>query len=122
MSEAVRRDEEVARLSLIAQVGWRSGVSEEEAIASAIRIIEGATARGATEVLVYRFPLSLCSDRGQAIRRQEPRWEATLTGVAREIHDLWVKHFREQGYRLSARIMDGPNGTPDDVGMMLSWG
>lgn len=122
MSEAVRNGEEAARLALIAQLGARSGVSEEEAIASAIRIIEGATIRGATEVLVYRFPLRLCSDHGQAIRRQEPGWEETLTGVPRQIYDLWTRYFREQGYRLRVQVVSRRDGTPDDIGMMLSWG
>ena len=78
--------------------------------------------RGATEVLVYRFSPSLCNDQGQAISRQEPGWEETLTGVPRQIYDLWTRYFREQGYLLRVQVMSRRDGTPDDIGMMLSWG
>jgi hypothetical protein len=123
MSEAVpKTGYEVARSALIAQLSTSSGVSEDEAIASAVKLIEGATTNGMTEVLVYRFPASLCTDRGQAIIRQDCRWEATLTGVPREIYDLWGKYFRDQGYRLKVQTIDLPDGSPHDIGMTLSWG
>lgn len=123
-SEAVRKSaaEEAAKAALIDQLTKPSGVSDEEAIGRAIRIIEGATANGLTEVLVYRFPNTLCTDRGRAINQQEPGWEATLTGIPKEIYDLWIKYFRDQGYRLRVQIIDFPGGMPGDVGMTLAWG
>ena len=71
-----------------------SGVSDEEAIQRAIKIIERAVSNGRTEVQVHRFPNQLCTDKGRAINQQEPGWENTLTGVPKEIYQLWAKYFR----------------------------
>jgi hypothetical protein len=32
--------------------------------------------------------------------QQEPGWEDTLTGVPKEIYQLWAKYFRQRGYEL----------------------
>jgi len=123
-SEEMRRRaaEEAERAALIEQMTKPSGVSDEEAIRRAVAMIERATNNGVTEVLVYRFPNVLCTDRGRAINQQEPGWESTLTGVPKEIHALWAKHFRDRGYKLRVQIIDFPGGMPGDVGMTLSWG
>jgi hypothetical protein len=99
-----------------------SGVSDEEAIQRAIRIIERAVANGKTEVQVHRFPNQLCTDKGRAINQQEPGWENTLTGVPKEIYQLWAKYFRPRGYKLKVEIIDFPGGLPGDVAMTLKWG
>jgi hypothetical protein len=98
-----------------------SGVSDEEGIRRAIKIIERAVSNGLTEVQVYRFPNQLCTDKGRAINQQEPGWEGTLTGVPREIYQLWAKYFRERGYKLRVEIVDFPGGMPGDVAMTLKW-
>jgi hypothetical protein len=99
-----------------------SGVSDEEGIRRAIKIIERAVSNGLTEVQVYRFPNQLCTDKGRAINQQEAGWEDTLTGVPREIYQLWAKYFRERGYKLRVEIIDFPGGMPGDVSMTLKWG
>ena len=99
-----------------------SGVSDEEGIRRAIKIIERAVSNGRTEVQVCRFPNQLCTDHGRAINQQEPGWETTLTGFPNEIYQLWAKYFRERGYKLRVEILDFPGGLPGDVGMTLKWG
>ena len=99
-----------------------SGVSDEEGIRRAIKIIERAVSNGRTEVQVCRFPNQLCTDHGRAINQQEPGWETTLTGFPKEIYQLWAKYFRERGYKLRVEILDFPGGMPGDVGMTLKWG
>jgi hypothetical protein len=99
-----------------------SGLSDEEAIQRAIKIIERAVSNGKTEVQVHRFPNQLCTDKGRAINQQEPGWENTLTGVPKEIHQLWAKYFRARGYKLRVEIIDFPGGMPGDVAMTLKWG
>ena len=99
-----------------------SGVSDEEGIRRAIKIIERAVSNGRTEVQVCRFPNQLCTDHGRAINQQEPGWETTLTGFPNEIYQLWAKYFRERGYKLRVEILDFPGGMPGDVGMTLQWG
>ena len=118
----LRAQAEAEKKALVDHLTKPSGVSDEEGIARAIRIIERAAANGLTEVQVHRFPNQLCTDKGRAINQQEPGWEKTLTGVPKEIYQLWEKYFRSRGYRLRVQIIDFPGGMPGDVGMTLSWG
>ncbi len=107
--------------ALVEQMKKPSGVSDEEGIRRGAAIIQRAVNAGLTEVEVYRFPNTLCTDHGRAINQQEPGWENTLTGVPKEIYQLWQKHFRSRGYKLLVQIVDWPGGMPGDVGMTLSW-
>jgi hypothetical protein len=107
--------------ALIDQLTKPSGVSDEEGVRRGAAIIQRAANAGLTEVQVYRFPNQLCTDHGRAINQQEAGWEATLTGVPKEIYQLWHKHFRPRGYKLRVQIIDFPGGMPGDVGMTLSW-
>jgi uncharacterized protein (DUF1778 family) len=122
-SEEMRRSsaEAAEKAALIEQLSKPSGVSDEEGIRRAVRIIERAANNGLTEVQVHRFPNALCTDRGRAINQQEPGWEETLTGVPKEIYNLWAKYFRARGYKLRVQIIDFPGGMPGDVAMTLTW-
>ena len=113
---------EAEKQALIEHLRKPSGVSDEEAIQRGIRIIERAVANGKTEVQVYRFPNILCTDKGRAINQQETGWDDTLTGIPKEIHQLWAKYFRQRGYKLRVEIIDFPGGMPGDVAMTLKWG
>jgi uncharacterized protein (DUF1778 family) len=113
---------EAEKRALLDQLNKPSGLSDEEAIRRAVKIIERAVSNGLTEVQVHRFPNQLCTDRGRAINQQEAGWETTLTGVPREIYELWAKYFRSRGYKLKVEILEFPGGIPGDVGMTLQWG
>jgi hypothetical protein len=115
-------DAEAEKQALLDRLKKPSGVSDEEAIQRAIKIIERAVSNGKTEVQVHRFPNQLCTDKGRAINQQEPGWENTLTGVPKEIYQLWAKYFRARGYKLKVEIIDFPGGMPGDVAMTLKWG
>jgi uncharacterized protein (DUF1778 family) len=115
-------EEEAEKKSLLDHLRKPSGVSDEEGIRRAIKIIERAVSNGRTEVQVHRFPNQLCTDKGRAINQQEPGWENTLTGVPKEIYELWAKYFRPRGYKLKVEIIDFPGGMPGDIGMTLKWG
>ncbi len=122
-SEAMRRhsQEDAEKKALLEHLLKPSGVSDEEAIRRASIIIERAVSNGCNEVQVIRFPNTLCDDHGRAINQQEPGWEQTLTGIPREIYELWVRQFRPRGYKLRVQIIDFPNGMPGDVAMTLAW-
>jgi len=113
---------EAEKKALIERLNKPSGVSDEEGIRRAAVIIQRAAANGLTEVQVARFPNKLTTDGGRAINNQEPGWENTLTGVPKEIYQLWYRHFRDKGYKLRVQIVDFPKGMPGDVGLTLSWG
>src|SRR6476646_10986259 len=99
---------EAEKKALLDQLTKPSGLSDEEAIQRAIKIIERAVSNGKIEVQVHRFPNLLCTDKGRAIIQQEPGWETTLTGVPKEIYDLWERQLRPLGYKLKVQIIDFP--------------
>ena len=122
-SEEMRRQmrEESEKKALIDKLTKPSGLSDEEVMKKAAVIIERAAKNGLTEVQVYRFPNSLCTDRGRAINQQEPGWETTLTGIPREIYEFWHRCLRPLGYKLRVQIVDFSGGVPGDVGITLKW-
>jgi hypothetical protein len=122
-SEHVRKQAaaEAEKKMLLEKLTEPSGVSEEERTKRAAAIIERAAANGLTEVLVYRFPNALCTDRGRAINQQEPGWEKTLTGLPKELYEFWDRQLRPRGYKLRVQIVDFPDGIPGDVGITLKW-
>ena len=117
----LRAEAEAEKKALLDQLNKPSGLSDEEAIERAIKIIDRAMKNRLTEVQVHRFPNQLCTDKGRAINQQEPGWEKTLTGVPKEIYQLWNKYFRPRGYKLRVQIIEFPGGVPGDIAMTLSW-
>lgn len=81
-----------------------------------------AAQRGQTQVLVMRFPNSLCTDKGRAINNGESGWPDTLTGRPRQAYEYWQDHLKPAKYKLRAMIIEWPGGLPGDVGFYLSWG
>ena len=116
-----RKEAEAEKAALIEHLLKPSGVSDDERLKRAVKIIERAVGNGLTEVEVIRFPNSLCTDHGRAINQQEQGWEDTLTGLPKELYLTWAKHFRPRGYKLRVQIVDFPGGMPGDVGMTLCW-
>src|SRR5882757_3834051 len=76
-----REQQEAEKKILIDRLSKPSGLSDEEVMKKAAAFIERAAKNGLTEVQVYRFPNTLCTDRGRAINQQEAGWETTLTGI-----------------------------------------
>ncbi|MEA2887202.1 MAG: hypothetical protein QOD11_1562 [Bradyrhizobium sp.] len=130
VKNAEKADEFVRRLAaaeaekqkLIAALGKPSGLSGDEKVRLASAVIQRAAGNGLAEVQIYRFPISLCTDKGRAIDRMEVGWENTLTGSAREIYQLWADHLQPRGYRIRYQIVDFPDGVPGDISIVLSWG
>ncbi len=122
-SEAARKHvaAEAEKKALIDKLTKPSGLSDDEVLRRTEAIIERAVSNGLTEVQVYRFPNSLCTDHGRAINQQEPGWETTLTGVPKEIYEFWERQLRPLGYKLKVQIIDFPGGMPGDVGITLKW-
>ena len=114
-------DAEAEKKMLLEKLTKPSGVSDEEALRRVAAIIERAVSNGLTEVQVYRFPNALCTDRGRAINQQESGWEATLTGLPKEMYQFWERQLRPRGYKIQVQIVDFPDGMPGDVGITLKW-
>ena len=112
---------EAEKRALIERLSKPSGKTEEEKIKLASSIIQRAVRNGLTEVLVYRFPNSLCTDKGRAINQMEKGWENTLTGIPKEIFQLWTDYLKPRGYRISYQVIDFPGGVPGDIGVTIAW-
>lgn len=113
---------ETEKRKFIERLSKPSGLSEDEKVELAARVIQRAVRNGLTQVQVYRFPNSVCTDHGRAINQMEPGWENTLTGIPKEIFQLWADYLKPRGYRIAYQIIDFPGGMPGDVGITLSWG
>jgi hypothetical protein len=112
---------EAEKRALIDRLSQPSGKSEEEKIQLASTIIQRAVRNGLTEVMVYRFPNTLCSDRGRAINQMEAGWEKTLSGIPKEIFQLWTDYLKPRGYRIQYQILEFPGGVPGDIGITIAW-
>ena len=113
---------EAEKRQLIEELTKPSGLSEEEKVKRASTVIQRAVKNGLHEVQVYRFPNIICTDRGRAINQMEAGWEKTLTGVPKEIYQLWQDYLQPRGYKIAYQIIDFPGGVPGDIGITLSWG
>jgi hypothetical protein len=107
--------------ALIEKLSKPSGLSEDKKIELASSVIRRAVRNGLKEVQVYRFPNSLCTDRGRAINQQEPGWEKTLTGIPLEIFQLWSDYLKPRGYRIKYQIVDFASGMPGDISIVIAW-
>src|SRR5438552_18690990 len=112
---------ESEKRALIERLTRPSGKSEEEKVQLASTVIQRAVRNGMTEVQVYRFPNSLCTDKGRAINQMEKGWEKTLSGIPKEIYQLWSDYLQPRGYRIRYQIVDFPGGMPGDIAITLSW-
>jgi len=129
LKEAQKADEHSKRLAaaeaekraLIDKLSKPSGLSEDEKVQLASTVIQRAVRNGLTEVQVYRFPNTLCTDRGRAINQMEKGWETTLSGIPKEIYQLWSDYLQPRGYRIRYQIVDFPGGVPGDIAITISW-
>ena len=119
--KAMHAEEEEKR-ALLERLSRPSGLSDDEVMEKASIIINRAVENGQMSVQVFRFPHSLCADNGRAINQAEPGWEATLTGIPKEIYDFWKRQLQPRGYHIRYETINYPGGMPGDIGIILSWG
>jgi hypothetical protein len=93
----------------------------EQLMQLVMQLVDRAAERGQSEVQVYRFPNSLCTDGGRRINNSLPDWEKTLEGRPKAGYDFWAEHLRPLGFGLKAQILEYPGGMPGDVGFILTW-
>ena len=130
LKEAEKADEHARRMAaaeaekraLIDRLSKPSGLTEDEKVKLASTVIQRAVRNGLTEVQVYRFPNSLCTDHGRAINQMEAGWEKTLRGIPAEIFQLWSDYLKPRGYRIRYQIVDFPGGVPGDIAITIAWG
>ena len=92
----------------------------EQVMEPVMQLVNQAAERGQSEVQVYRFPNSLCTDRGRRINNSEPDWDQTLEGRPRAGYEFWRDHLRPLGFHLRAQVLEYPGGMPGDIGFFLT--
>ena len=112
---------EAEKRAMIDELSKPSGLSEEEKVQLASTVIQRAVRNGLSEVQIYRFPNSLCTDHGRAINRMAKGWETTLTGIPKEIYQLWSDYLQPRGYHIRYRSVDVPGGMPGDISITINW-
>jgi len=93
----------------------------EQVMQSVMQLVNRAAERGLSEVQVYRFPNTMCTDRGRRINNSEPDWENTLEGRPKAGYEFWHDHLRPLGFHLRAEVLEYPGGMPGDIGFILTW-
>ena len=129
LKEAEKAEEDMRRMAaaeaekraLIDELTKPSGLSEDEKVKRASAVIQRAVRNGLTEIQVYRFPNVLCTDKGRAINQMEAGWEKTLTGIPKEVYELWRDYLQPRGYKIAYQIIDFSGGVPGDIGITLKW-
>ena len=86
-----------------------------------MQLVDRAAERGQSEVQVYRFPNTLCSDGGRRINNSLPEWEKTLEGRPKLGYEFWRDHLRPLGFGLRAEVLEYPGRMPGDIGFILTW-
>lgn len=114
------RSKQNEALAKFAESFLRDEVSEEE-VATVRRVALNAVKNGKYEAMVYSFPSALCTDKGRAINSADPQWPETLQGKAKQYYERYLQYAKPQGFRLSAMIINFPDGFPGDVGFFISW-
>ena len=95
--------------------------SADQLMQLVMQLARHAAEHGQSEVQVYRFPNSMCSDRGRKINNSEPGWDTTLEGRPKLAYEFWHDHLRPLGFRLKAEVLEYPGGMPGDIGLVLTW-
>ncbi|ODT11778.1 MAG: histidine kinase [Kaistia sp. SCN 65-12] len=124
LAEAAKQREHQTKqneaLTKFAESFLHDQISDEE-VETVRRVALNAVRNGQYEAMVYSFPSSLCTDKGRAINSADPDWPETLQGKARQFYDRYVEYAKPQGFKLSAMIINFPEGFPGDVGFFISW-
>ena len=117
---AVNRADE-ARKEYIRKLSVRMDITTDR-IRALLAKVKLAAERGERELLIGRFPVDLCTDHGRALNQSEPEWPDTLTGVPRQVYEVWKETLQPLGYGLKAEIVEWPEGLPGEAGLFLTWG
>jgi hypothetical protein len=93
----------------------------EQLLHMIMQLVSGAADRGQTEVQVYRFPNTMCTDRGRRINNSEADWPQTLDGRPKLGYEFWREHLQPLGFGLKAEVLEYPGGMPGDIGFFITW-
>jgi hypothetical protein len=116
-----RQAQEEQQKAVMAEFSRPPERTPEQLLAQVMQLISHAAEHGAREVQVYRFPNTMCTDRGRRINNREDDWPQTLEGRPKAGFEFWRDHLRPLGFGLKAEVLDYPGGMPGDIGFFLTW-
>jgi hypothetical protein len=127
--EAARAAEEARRLeaqeeqqkAVMAEFQKPPERTAEQLLPLIIQLVSQAADRGQSEVQVYRFPNTMCTDRGRRINNSDSDWPQTLEGRPKAGYEFWRDHLRPLGFGLKAQVIEYPGGMPGDIGLFITW-
>ena len=94
----------------------------EQLLQLVMQLVSRAAERGQSEVQVYRFPNTMCTDRGRRINNSEAGWETDLgrppQGRLRILARVICSRL---ALGLRRRWSSTPGGMPGDIGFFLTW-
>jgi hypothetical protein len=115
------KEQEEKQKAVMAEFHQPAARSPEQLMQVLMPLVTRAAERGQTEVQVYRFPNSLCTDGGRRINNSLPNWEETLEGRPKLGYEFWRDHLRPLGFGFKAEVIEYPGGMPGDIGFFLTW-
>jgi hypothetical protein len=118
--EFVRRlvDAELEKQALVGKLSvFRS---EDETLEILSAIIMCAAESGLDEVELYRFAVPGCSNTGATAMLDEG-WETTLTGLPRQIHNLFLRYLKPRGYKVRFQVLPVQADGSANVSIILRW-
>ena len=115
------KEQEEKQKAVMAEFHQPAARSPEQLMQVLMQLVTRAAERGQTEVQVYRFPNSLCTDSGRRINNSLPNWEETLEGRPKLGYEFWRDHLRPLGFGFRAEVLEYPGGMPGDIGFFLTW-
>ena len=115
------KEQEEKQKAVMAEFHQPAARSPEQLTQALMQLVTRAAERGQTEVQVYRFPNSLCTDGGRRINNSLPNWEETLEGRSKLGYEFWRDHLRPLGFGFRAEVLEYPGGMPGDIGFFLTW-
>src|ERR1700749_2146391 len=123
VAEELRRmkEQEEKQKAVMAEFHAPPARTPEQLMQLIMQLVNQAAERGQSEVQVYRFPNTLCTDNGRRINNSEPEWEKTLEGRPKLGYEFWREHLRPLGFGLRAEVLEYPGGMPGDIGFFLIW-
>jgi hypothetical protein len=115
------QEQEEKQKAVMAEFHQPPARTPEQLMQLLMQLVSQAAERGHTEVQVYRFPNSLCTDHGRRINNSLPNWEETLDGRPKLGYEFWREHLRPLGFGFKAEVLEYPGGMPGDIGFFLTW-
>jgi hypothetical protein len=115
------KEQEEKQKAVMAEFHAPAARTPEQLMQLVMQLVTRAAERGQTEVQIYRFPNSLCTDNGRRINNSLPDWEETLEGRPKLGYEFWRDHLRPLGFGLKAEVLEYPGGVPGDIGFFLMW-